>query len=174
MREYIIETKTKDYTYLPFDEKLTALEMKSFGWVDKGDKWVYYDSYDVDIDLDRNTATVTQQNSHFRVFHRIKPYSYNLIFNILEKIMNINSWLRKKIMVFLFVLTPIAGIVGVINLLAGGDLEMLFLFFGMLAITYLPTLTICLIGAIARKTLRIEEKLKHRLEKNGYAREQNV
>lgn len=175
MREYEIQTKERKYTFFPFrvDEKLTIKEMRSFGWVDRGERTYYFDPY-LEIDWDRSTATVKQDSEHYQVFKRIKPYTYNPVFIILEKIMLINSWIRKKLMLLFFCFTPLSLILGLIQIFSIGDPTGLLLFATTLAIIYIPTWIMCLTGKIARKVLRIEEKLKDNLERNGYAREQDI
>ena len=165
--KYQILTKKKEC--LPFDEWITKLEMRAFGWRYRGCKTTYFDSYTINIDWDRETATATQDRRHDNVFKRITPYSFNPIFKFAELLMAIQSWIRRKLIVLFFGLTILALIIGVIS----GDFEVIGLAAAVAAFVYLPSLFLAGVGFALRKILRIDEKLAKSLERNGYAAEQN-
>ncbi|MBQ8689475.1 MAG: hypothetical protein IJ515_03840 [Clostridia bacterium] len=167
--------KTKRIECYPFDEWITKLERRAFGWVDKGMETDYYDEYDVTIDVDRQEATVKQKFTIYNVFRRIEPYSSNLLFKLVELLMSIQSWIRRKLIFLLFGITALALVIGIFQLLGTGEIgEYMLTAIMLLAITYVPSLVYALIGYMLRKVLRLDDKLKDSLEKNGYAREQHI
>ena len=83
--KYVIRTKYKEC--LPFDEWITKLEMRAFGWVYRGVNVEYLNYYDVEIDWDNNRATAKRGKSVDNTFKRIEPYSFNPIFKIVEFLM---------------------------------------------------------------------------------------
>ena len=165
--KYHIITKKKEC--LPFDEWITKLEMRAFGWRYRGCKTTYFDSYTIDIDWERETATATQDRRHDNVFKRISPYSFNPLFKIAEALMSIQSWIRRKLIFLLWGLTALALIIGVIT----GDGETIGLACAVIAFVYLPSLFYAALGFILRKIFRIDAKLAKSLERNGYAAEQD-
>ena len=165
--KYQILTKKKEC--LPFDEWITKLEMRAFGWRYRGCKTTYFDSYTINIDWDRETATATQDRRHDNVFKRITPYSFNPIFKFAELLMAIQSWIRRKLIVLFFGLTILGLIAGILS----GDFSVIGLAFAIVSFVYLPSLFLAGVGFALRKLLKIDEKLAKSLERNGYAAEQN-
>ena len=173
-REYFIETKTKDL-YL-FDEWITKLEMRSFGWHYKGLDTFYYDGYyDVSYNEYDNTVSVKNKREVYLTFKRIKPYSKKLFFKFLEMLMSIQSWIRRKLILWLWVLTALLLGLGVIELVSTGNFSQ-NLGFGIIIpiMVYTPSLFYCLLGWLYRKICRVDERLKDDLEKYGYKRDQKV
>ena len=168
MREYTIKTKTVDIT--PFDGWMTKLEMRAFGWVDKGYDTTWYDSYDIDVDLDNNKATATRRSSTYHVFKRINPYSHNLIFMLLELIMSITAWIRRKLVYIFAGMTVLVVLISLIT----GDYSGLMIAGEIVFLIYVPSLFLALFGYLTRLIFRLDKKLGDALEKNGYSREQNI
>lgn len=166
MAKYVIKSKYKEC--LPFDEWITKLEMRAFGWVYRGVDVTYFDSYDVTIDWDAGTGSATQRSRADNTFKRIEPYSYNIVFNILEILMSIQSWIRRKLIALFFGLVLIGGVIGIIT----QDYAVIGAGVGIVAFIYVPSLFYVVAGFLTRKLFRLDEKLKERLEDNGYAREQ--
>lgn len=168
MAKYIIKSKYKEC--LPLDEWITKLEMRAFGWVYRGIDVTYFDSYDISIDWDTGKGTATQNKRVDNTFKRIEPYSYNIIFNLLEILMSIQSWIRRKLIALFFGLVLISVGIGILT----QDYEILGVAAAVVAFIYLPSLNYALLGFLTRKIFRLDEKLKDRLEQNGYEREQDV
>lgn len=171
MREFYIKTKRKEC--FPFDEKITKLEMRAFGWKYKGIQTDYYDTYDVYIDWDKGEASAHQRFKVYNTFKRITPYSYNLLFRLLEGLMALFSWIRRKMIFLLFGITALLLIFGTLETLSTKEMSdgliwgSFFLFF-----TYVPSLVLIVLGFVVRKVLRIDAKLEDRLDQNGYERKQ--
>lgn len=168
MAKYVIKTKYKEC--LPFDEWITKLEMRAFGWVYKGVDITYLDSYDVTIDWDTKTATASRRRNVDNTFKRIEPYSFNIVFATLEFMMTIQSWIRRKLIALLFGLVLIGTVLGIIQ----QQYAIVGAAAGILAFIYAPSLIYVILGFATRKIFGIDKKLLNRLERNGYAREQDI
>ena len=172
-KKFYIQTKTKDC--FPFDSWMTKLEMRAFGWRDKG-----YDSdfegYDIDIDWDNNKAHVSQRFKIYHVFKRIKPYSRNFFFKIMELSMSIMSWIRRKLIMLLMGLFIIAVAISLLEIALGVANNDTYTALGIatlfIGIIYVPSLLMAFCAFIFRKITNQDEKLKSRLAENGYAEEQ--
>ncbi len=172
-REYYIQTKRKDY--MLFDEWITKLEMRCFGWVYKGWKSEDAGYYNVDINWDEGTATATRAFHSWIEFKRIKPYSYNFFFKLLELCMSITSWIRRKLIYLLWFITAAALVIGIIQTVAEGRMaESLVVGLVIMTMVYGPSLMLCLCGWGFRKIFKIDKKLRYNLEKNGYDPDQRI
>ena len=174
-RKFYIQTKQK--SCFPLDTWMTKLEMRAFGWKCKGDHVEYEDAYDIEIDLDNNTAKANRRFNVYTTFKRIKPYG-NFLLKMWELFMTIQSWIRLKLEFILFVLVIIALVIGLIDtFLLGGSGDGKQGFFYALYIVlfiYAPSLFYALMGFLTRVVFRLDKKLKNQLEKNGYSREQDI
>ncbi|MCM1545492.1 MAG: hypothetical protein NC033_00490 [Clostridiales bacterium] len=172
MRKYYINTKEKEC--FPFDEWITKLEMRAFGWADKDHVIDYLNEYDVTVDWERSTAKVNQRMKRYAVFKRVEPYSGNFLFNILEFFMKIQSWIRRKLIILFWFIDVLLFGIGFIYLFGGkGMNEYIALGLYLFAFIYAPSLVISLLGFLTRVIFRIDAKLKDSLEANGYMREQD-
>ena len=172
-----LSIKSVKKEYYPFDRWITLLEMRAFGWTYKGDKTDYYNTYDIYINWDNETATLNQRSKTYTIFKRIEPYSYNIIFKFFEGLMSIQSWIRRKLIFLLWGLCAFAVIISLFLFFASKELTTLYILPCVLFIAayiYLPSLFYALFGYLTRKIFRLDKKLKNRLEKNGYDREQNL
>ncbi|MBQ8381391.1 MAG: hypothetical protein IJY18_05815 [Clostridia bacterium] len=160
--KYYIKTKKKEC--FPFDEWITKLEMRAFGWTYKGWNTTYFDSYNVYIDWDNETATARQNSQTDNVFKRISPYSFNPIFRLFELLMSIHSWIRRKLIFLFFGLTVLGLGIGIIT----QDKQTIGLAFTAIAIVYLPSIFYSIMGFLTRVIFRIDKKLERALERNGY------
>ena len=168
-RRYVVQTKKK--TYFALDKWMTALEMKAFGWHYKGSKTEDAGYYNVTVDYDRGTATARRAFYTYVEFRRDKPYSRNFFFGLLEFFMNVLSWIRRFLIIPIWVLSIILIVAGFFG--ASGEKIMgmdTCLFAGILTLvcTYLPSLIFCLLGWGFRKIFRIDEKHRADLIANGY------
>lgn len=174
-KNFYIETKKKEC--LPFDVWMTKLEMRAFGWKCKGDHTEYYDSYDIEIDWEHDTATAKRRFSTYTVFKRIKPYG-NFLLKLLEFFMKIQSWIRRKLEFLFFGLILIGIGIGIFEIVAMTDKSQGFatLMYPLyiLLFIYVPSLVYALLGFLTRKIFRLDKKVMDDLEKNGYAREQDL
>ncbi|MDE5765711.1 MAG: hypothetical protein K2I17_00920 [Clostridia bacterium] len=172
MREFYIQTKEKEC--FPFDEWITKLEMRAFGWADRDHVTDYLDEYDVTIDWDRSTAYVNRRFKTYAVFKRINPYCGNFLFKLLEIIMTIQSWIRRKLIILFWFIDVILFGIGIIYLIGGAGMNVyIALGLGVLAFVYLPSIIIAVLGFLTRVVFRLDAKLKDNLEANGYMREQD-
>ena len=173
MSKYYIITKRKDY--FPFDGWMTKLEMSAFGWKYEGHGVEYFNEYNLDIDWEAGKGTITQKSRVFTVFKRIRPYTHNIFFIILEFLMSIQSWIRRKLIFLLWFLTLFALVVSVIYWVTTGiAIEMLGISIGIIAFTYMPSLFYAILGFLMRKIFFIDKKLEKNLVKNGYSINQNI
>lgn len=175
MAKLHIKTVQKDY--YPFDSWITKLEMRAFGWTYKGYDTEYYDTYDLHINWDDETATLTQRFRTYTKFKRIEPYSYNIIFKYFELLMSIQSWIRRKLIFLFWGICALGVIISAFMFFTTKDLRTLYILPCVLFVVgyiYLPSLFYALFGYLTRKIFRLDKKLKNRLEKNGYNREQNL
>lgn len=163
---YKIKTKYVDCAV--FDTWITKLEMSAFGWRHRGSETIYSDTYDLTIDYDNNTATMSRRFTTYTLFKRVTPYTFNVFYVILETLMRIFSWIRRKLIYLFAGLTIILLVIGVL-----GSSECLIGAAVIVAFIYGPSLFFALLGFVFRKALAIERKLEDSLEKNGYAREQD-
>ena len=173
-RKYHIQTKKKSYFSL--DKWMTTLEMRAFGWTYKGCKTQDAGYYNVTIDYDKGTATARRAFYTFLEFKRIKPYSRNFFFKLMEVLMSLMSWIRRKLVFIIWLAAIILFAVGIFSGNEGGS--------GMnpcilasiltLAISYGPSVLFCLLGWGFRKLFKVDQKLKLDLEKNGYDPNQKV
>ena len=174
-KKFYIQTKQK--SCLPFDTWMTKLEMRAFGWKCKGDHVEYEDAYDVDIDWEKNTATASRRFNVYTVFRRIKPYG-NIFLKFWEFLMTIQSWIRRKLEALLFGLIIIVLGIGLIELFLVSDQEggaqMLFTALYMVLFIYVPSLFYALMGFLTRLIFRLDKRVKDRLERNGYYRDQDI
>lgn len=168
-RKYVVQTKKKSYFAL--DKWMTALEMRAFGWHYKGSKTEDAGYYNVTVDYDRGTATARRAFYTYVEFRRDKPYSRNFFFGLLEVLMNIMSWIRRFLIIPIWVIAIILMVAG----FAGASGEKIMgmdtcLFGGILTLvlTYLPSLIFCLLGWGFRKIFKIDEKHRADLIANGY------
>ena len=176
-RKYYIKTKKKSFFSL--DKFMTVLEMRAFGWTYKGQKTKDAGYWNVSVNYDTGTATASRAFYTFLEFKRPQPYSRNFFFGLMETLMSIMSWIRRKL-VFLVWIAAIALIV--IGVLAGAEagdkiMGMNPCVFGgilTLVIAYLPSVLFCLLGWGFRKIFKVDEKLKIDLEKNGYDPNQKI
>ena len=166
--KYVIKTKRKEC--LPLDEWITKLEMRAFGWRYKGMDTTYFDSYDVSIDWDTGTGTASQRSRTDIVFKRVEPYSYNPIFVVLEFLMSIQSWIRRKLIFLFFGLCAVGLIVGILS----QEMTIIGAVLGIAAFIYTPSIFYLALGFMLRKLLRLDDNLKKRLVKNGYAEDQDI
>ena len=157
---YVIKTKTKEC--LPLDEWITKLEMRAFGWRYKGLDTTYFDEYDVNINWDAGTATATQRSRTDIVFKRIEPYSFNPVFVLLELMMSIQSWIRRKLIFLFFGLCALGLIIGVLT----QDMTALGAVAGIAAFVYVPSIFYAILGFLFRKVFGLDRNLKKRLVKN--------
>ncbi|MDE6690345.1 MAG: hypothetical protein K2K04_00085 [Clostridia bacterium] len=172
MKEFYIQTKEKEC--FPFDEWITKLEMLAFGWADRDHFIDYSDEYSVTIDWEKSTANISRKFKVYAVFKRIQPYSGNFLFKLLEILMSVQSWIRRKlILLFWFIDVLLLGIGALFLFNGAGMNEYIILGLVVLAFVYLPSLIIAALGFLTRKIFRLDELLKDELEKNGYMREQN-
>lgn len=172
MKEYFI--KSKDKECFPFDEWITVLEMRAFGWADRKHRTDWLDEYDINIDWENSKANVTQRSKHYRVFKRIEPYSGNFLLKALEVIMAIQSWIRRKMIILLWFIDVLLFGIGLLYLFNGAGMnEYITLGIAVFAFIYLPSFIIAALGFLTRKIFGIDEKLKDELEANGYMREQD-
>lgn len=173
MKKFYIKTKRKSSN--PFDEWLTKLEMRAFGWKYKGIDVKYFNEFDLDINWEKETATLKQRFNVYTTFKRISPYTNNILFIFLEFIMSIQSWIRRKLIFLFFGLVVIGLAIGTIeSFLRGYMVEILPTCFWIVFAIYVPSIVTLILGFITRKIFFIDSKLKKRLEKNGYKREQNL
>lgn len=173
MGEYRIERKERDY-YL-FDKWITNLEMRAFGWHNQGDATEWYDEYDIEINWETGKGSVRQRFRDYTTFARIKPYSFNVLFNILEFFMNIQSWIRRKLIILLWFIDVLLFGIGIFMFLGGSGMnEYISLGVAVFAFIYGPSLVYALLGFAVRKIFSIESKLEDSLERNGYERKQNL
>lgn len=173
MNKFYIETKEKEC--YPFDTWITKLEMRAFGWTVKDDEIEYLDEYDVTIDYDRSTANIKQRFKFNAIFKRVEPYSNSGLFDFLEVIMSIFSWIRRKLIILLSILDLFFLVIGLLFVFNGAGMnEYLAIGLYLLLSIYLPSLIIAILGFTVRKILRLDKKLKDSLEENGYRREQNL
>ena len=172
MREYFIKTKEKEC--FPFDEWITSLEMRAFGWADRKHRTDWLDEYAITIDWESSTAHVRQRFKIYRVFKRIEPYSGNFLFKLLEVCMAIQSWIRRKLIILFWFIDVLLFGIGILYLLGGSGMnEYIALGIWVLSFVYLPSLIIAALGFLTRKIFGIDRKLKDNLEANGYMREQD-
>ena len=172
-QRYRVVTKRKECA--PFDEFITKMEMRAFGWTDKGIEIDYSDTYDVYIDLEKEEATAKRRFNVLNTFRRIEPYSKSLLFKLLEAVMEIQSWIRRKLIFLLFGITLILVVAGVFEVLGTGEFgEYSILAISVLAVIYLPSFICALLGFFLRKLFRLDKKLKDSLENNGYERDQYI
>ncbi len=170
--EFYVQTKQKEC--FPFDEWITKLEMRAFGWSDREHTVDYLNEYDVTIDWDSSKAYVNRKFKTYATFKRITPYSSNILFKILEFIMAIQSWIRRKLIILLWFIDVILFGIGLVYLINGAGMnEYIALGIGVFAFIYLPSVIIAVLGFLTRVIFRLDDKLKDNLEANGYMREQN-
>lgn len=171
--EYYIKSKSKEC--LPFDEWITKLEMRAFGWMDCDCRVDWLDEYDITIDWDGSKAYVKQKFNVSNVFKRIEPYGGNILFKFLEFLMNVQSWIRRKLIILLWFIDAILFGIGLLYLFNGAGMnEYIAYGIAVFAFVYAPSLIILVLGFLTRKIFRLDEKLKDRLEANGYMREQRL
>ena len=169
MRNFYIKTKRKSCG--PFDEWLTKLEMRAFGWKYQGIDVEYFNEFDITIDWEKETATASQRFNVYTTFKRVTPYSHNILFIILEFLMTVFSWIRRKLILFFAGIVIIGLIVGAIDLIQRqGYSEILSYCFWIVFALYVPSIVLSILGFLTRKIFFIDAKLRKRLEKNGYAR----
>ena len=173
-KKFYIQTKTKEC--YPFDVWLTKLEMRAFGWRDRGIE-SEFDGFDISIDEDARKATASTRFKYYLVFKRVKPYSSSFLFNFMETIMSIGSWIRRKLIALLMGLIIICVGIGIIEMIlmpegsdAAGLLGGAFI---MLAVIYGPSIVTAIFGFLFRTVTDQDEKLKRRLAQNGYSEEQD-
>lgn len=81
MKEYFI--KSKDKECFPFDEWITSLEMRAFGWADKKHRTDWLDEYDITIDWEnspfRNKAQGWTSNGGSRLHNGV--FSVDRLYN---------------------------------------------------------------------------------------------
>ncbi|MDE7330020.1 MAG: hypothetical protein K2N30_02830 [Clostridia bacterium] len=173
MKKYLIQTVDKEY--YPFDKWITCLEMRAFGWQCKGDKTDWYDEYFIDIDWDTGRGSVSQKFKSYTRFVRVKPYSGNVLFNMVEFLMKIQSWIRRKLIILFWAIDFLLFAIGALFLFGNGEFnEYLALGIYVFLFVYAPSLVYAVLGFLIRKIFRLESKLKDALEYNGYAREQDL
>ena len=173
MKEYFIQTKKKEC--YPFDEWITKLEMRAFGWVDKGIGVDPTGIYDLTINWEEETASIQEKKYVYNTFKRIKPYSSNLIFNLLEFLMGICSWVRRKLIFLLFGVTALMLGIGLFQSFAEGRVAAtLVMGIFSIVLVYGPSLTLALAGFLCRKFFQLDAQLLYNLEKNGYDINQKV
>ena len=171
MKTYKIETKEKKW--FPLDGWATKLEMKAFGWHYQGEKIEYYDKYKGTIDYEAKEIRIEQESDLKYTFLRVKPYTGNILFNLLEVFMNVHSWIRRKLIYLLWFLTAAALVFGAIETVQNGALsEALYYALLIIAIVYAPTIFYSLLAVIYRFVFRIDARLKKSLRKNGYRAKQ--
>jgi hypothetical protein len=112
----------------------------------------------------------------FLEFKRIKPYSRNFFFKLMEVLMSLMSWIRRKLVFLIWLAAIILFAVGIFGGNDGGSGMNPCLLAGILtlAISYGPSIIFCLLGWGFRKLFKVEQKLKLDLEKNGYDPNQKV
>ena len=168
-RKYTVRTKTKSFFAL--DKWMTVLEMKAFGWRYKG-QHTEAGGWDVTVNVDSGTATARRRFYTYLEFRRDKPYSRNFFFGLMEVLMSIMSWIRRFLIIPIWIgalIMIVAGIMG-----AGGGEKIIgmdpCLFGGILIllIAYLPSAIFCLCGWGFRKIFKIDEKHRADLIANGY------
>lgn len=174
-KKFYIETKVKEC--LPFDTWITKLEMRAFGWKCKGDFTEYENTYDIEIDWEKETATAKRRFTNYTSFKRIKPYG-NFLLKMWEFFMKIQSWIRRKLEFLFFGLVLIGIGVGVFEIVAMSDkaqgVATLMYPLYVLLFIYVPSLFYALMGFLTRVIFRLDKKVKDDLDKNGYAREQDI
>ncbi len=167
-RRYYIETKKKDY--LPFDGWITKLEMVAFGWVYKGYKSQGTGVYDVNINWESESVSVSERFNGWTEFKRVRPYTKSLFFKFLELCMSVTSWIRRKLILLLWVATALSLGLGLLELIATQQMNStLGTGIVLLAFVYAPSLFLSLAGFLYRKIFRLDKKLKNSLEANGYS-----
>ncbi len=175
-KKYYIETKERKC--IGFDTLLTKLEMRAFGWRDKGFD-SEFDGYDIDLEIDWDNDKVSgSANSRFivyNVFKRVKPYSRSFLFKLMEVFMNIFSWIRRMLIGLLMGMVIILFGIGAISLLLGSasyGSEGFYYGAIILLIIYMPSIVITILGFLFRVVTRQESKLKKQLKQNGYDEDQ--
>ena len=173
MQEYYIQTKEK--SCFPFDEWITKLEMRAFGWCYKGIDVEYENKFDIEIDWERGEGTARQRSHVYTTFKRIRPYTRNILFILLEAIMTIQSWIRRKLIYLLFGITALLLIIGTITTISNEAFSQeLGAALIILAVIYVPSLITLTLGYLTRVIFGIDRKLKKNLVKNGYAEDQDL
>ena len=171
-RRYVVQTKKK--TYFALDKWMTALEMKAFGWHYKGSKTEDAGYYNVTVDYDRGTATARRAFYTYVEFRRDKPYSRNFFFGLLEFFMNVLSWIRRFLIIPIWVIAIILFVIGLVTCKeTGADTIMgmnpcIFASLLTLVCTYIPSLLFCLLGWGFRKIFKVDERHRADLIANGY------
>ena len=175
-RKYYIKTKKKSFFSL--DKWMTVLEMREFGWTYKGQKTRDAGYWNVSVNYDTGTATASRAFYTFLEFKRPQPYSRNFFFGLMEVLMSLMSWIRRKLVFLIWIAAIILFICG----FAGADMgdkvmgmhPAIFAGFLTLLISYAPSALFCLLGWGFRKLFKVDQKLKEDLKKNGYDPNQKV
>ena len=168
-RKYTVRTKTKNFFVL--DKWMTVLEMKAFGWRYKG-QHTEAGGWDVTVNVDSGTATARRRFYTYLEFRRDRPYSRNFFFGLMEVLMSIMSWIRRFLIIPIWIgalIMIVAGFAGA----SGGDKIIgmdpcLFAGILTLVLTYLPSAIFCLLGWGFRKIFKVDEKHRADLIANGY------
>ena len=169
MARYYIKTEYRDCIAL--DGFMTQLEMWAFGWKSSGMEREF-EGYDIEIVAESETRATGKATARFKtwyVFKRISPYSSNPFFILLEVIMRIVSWIRRK----LFFLFGGLIIMGTIVSLIARETEIVGAIVGLLSLVYGPSLVVMILGFLFRKISGIDKKLRKELEENGYSLNQH-
>ena len=166
--KYRVKTKTKNFFVL--DKWMTVLEMRSFGWRYKGQK-TEAGGWDVTVNVDNGTATARRRFYTYLEFRRDKPYSRNFFFGLLEFLMSIMSWIRRFLIIPIWIIAIICAIAGFAGA-SGGDKIIgmdpcLFAGIMILVVAYLPSALFCLCGWGFRKIFKVDEKHRQELIDHG-------
>lgn len=161
-----------------FDGWLVKLIMKGFGWHYQGDE-IEEESQDIaETQFYETYATTTVRTETKRrkylEFHRISPYTKNLLFNLTELISNIIFFIRNIVRYLVVPLTAVCLLVGIFGPMAGiRDANTgYYVAAGVVGVyivgLILPSLILAGFGRLWRKVFNIDEKLREALRANGY------
>lgn len=157
------EIRTKRYNVFPLGAPILKLEKLAFGWT-----FARIEKYTSAKGVDSH-GNVKKSVSKTYCFKRITPFSSNGLFNFVELLSNVVSWIRRYIMLFLVPLVLISTIItGILG--NGTDAFATVATYSLFAfvIVFFASILLPLIGIILIKKLRLIEKLQEELIANGY------
>ena len=166
-----------------FDKWLVRLEKAAFGWqycsttedytgVDNVEQHINLSS-DGSVSGTETRSPIFEKNLNFR---RVKPYTDNFIFKLLELLSNIVSALRRFAVAILGPIVIFFVAFFILSMTACNDPSAKTSLIEWLQITaivyggglFAPSFFLALLGFAFRKVFNIDEKLKQALEQNGY------
>ncbi len=153
-----VYTSTDEIRCTYFDDWLTKLERRAFGWEVSESTEYGDDQVDMEFDYDTGKGRISRKKTfqHYMHFTRDYPYSSNIFFNLFDWLSRVISSIRRGLVQVILGISFMAGIAGVIDSLMNGKISIILVIVLIVNFClFVPSLILALLGFATRKIFHI-------------------